>query len=124
MTQPSLFDPSGRPANISAYCRAEARERSHKTTGTVARVEATFKNHPEGITADRVAEILGLILNTARRCVFDLAAEGSLHPIGIGQSCYNNPQTIYVHNNFKGQHLEAIRAHALKEQERAERNAK
>lgn len=114
MTQPQLFDSSCRPANIPAFCRAEARERSHKTTGRPALVEKFFAGLPQGATADQAAATLGIILNTARRCVHDLASEGKLHPIGIGQSAYNNPQTVYVHSAHAGLHQEAIRAHAQK----------
>lgn len=117
MTQPQLFDNSGRPANIPAYCRAEAREKSNKHGGIMKKVETEFETRVAGCTADHVADVLGVVLNSARRCVHYLAAEGTLHPIGIGMSRYLNPQTIYVHKNYADRYRAEIQAHAQKELE-------
>jgi hypothetical protein len=117
MIQHQLFDQGG--TNLPAACRAAAREKSNKHSGLMRLVEAAFEIRPQGATADAVAASLDCVLNTARRCVHYLAAEGKLHPIGVGESAYKNPQTIYVHNKYAFNHAEAIKAHAQRAQEPA-----
>lgn len=133
MTQPQLpgfgtpgysdYTPPHHPASIKAACRAAANEKAHKHDGLIAEVEGYYKRLKDGATADHVADLmeqagLRVVLNTIRRCAFDLDEQGDLIAIGIGESRYGNPQTLYVHRIFRSQHQEAIRAHAQRQQEK------
>lgn len=117
-------------ASIPAACRAAAQERSHKNSGLIALVAKYYKGLAKGTTADALADTLEasgrrVVLNTVRRCVFDLDKEGTLLPIGYGVSRYGNPQTLYVHRDYKQAHSQAIEEYLKKEEEaRAEAERK
>lgn len=130
MTQPQLpgfgtpgysdYTPAHHPASIKADCRAAANEKAHKHGGLVAEVEGYYKRLPAGSTADHVADLMEddgkrVVLNTIRRCAFDLDEQGDLIAIGIGESRYGNPQTLYVHKDFRHAHRAAIEAHQAQE---------
>lgn len=110
MIQPQLFGQGSN--NLPAACRAAAREKSTRHSGLMRLVDAAFEIRPQGATADAIAASLGCVLNTARRCVHYLAAENKLHPIGVGESAYKNPQTVYVHSKYAFDHAAAIKAYA------------
>lgn len=116
MIQPDLFNTGGGQApapqgDIPAQCRREARAAATKHSGLALLVERTFENHAAGTTADHVADLHHLVLNTVRRCVHDLAKSGTLVPIGVGMSRHYNHQTIYAHRNYCKLHAEAIKSY-------------
>lgn len=115
MNQPDLFNAGGSgftgptgAENIPAQCRSAARIKATGHGGKLRLVESEFEKREEGCTADLVAKIHDLVLNTARRCVFDLAKEKVLLPIGVGMSRHLNPQTVYVHRKHAWRHAKAI----------------
>jgi hypothetical protein len=139
MTQPQLpgFGQPAKPdlapqfhrASIPASCRAAANERAHRNNGLHLLIGTIYKGRRDGITADTVADELErdgrrVVLNTVRRCIFDMAQEGLLLPIGYGTSRYGNPQTLYVHRMYQQIQAEAIRTYRqLEEEKKADREA-
>lgn len=117
MIQTDLFGgqvPELRPThriNAAEICRAASHEKAKTHNGVMKLVAGAFMIRPEGATADQVAASLGCVLNTARRAVHYLAAEGTLLAMGIGNSAYKNPQVLYCHKTHAWQHAAAIAQH-------------